>query len=154
MKRLLILTIVFISLISITGCKSKFTYDDMNKVNYETILDMKGSYIVIAYQANCANCEKLKGTIYDYIKYVEKNPTAMPIYAINVNTGVNKKMLLLKDDSYPKNMVGTTNYKNIKVKATPSIMVIKDKTLVKVISDYNTLTPVTDGKAYFKELMK
>ncbi len=154
MKRLLILTIVFISLISITGCKSKFTYDDMDKVNYETILDMKGSYIVIAYQANCANCEKLKGTIYDYIKYVEKNPTAMPIYAINVNTGVNKKMLLLRDDSYPKNMVGTTNYKNIKVKATPSIMVIKDKTLVKVISDYNTLTPVTDGKAYFKELMK
>lgn len=154
MKRLLILTIVFISLISITGCKSKFTYDDMDKVNYETILDMKGSYIVIAYQANCANCEKLKGTIYDYIKYVEKNPTAMPIYAINVNTGVNKKMLLLRDDSYPKNMVGTTNYKNIKVKATPSIMVIKNKTLVKVISDYNTLTPVTDGKAYFKELMK
>lgn len=154
MKRLLILAIVFISLISITSCKSKFNYDDMDKVNYETILDMKGSYIVVAYQANCANCEKLKGTIYDYIKYVEKNPTAMPIYAINVNTGVNKKMLLLRDDSYPKNMVGTTNYKNIKVKATPSIMVIKDKTLVKVISDYNTLTPVTDGKEYFKELMK
>ena len=102
----------------------------------------------------CANCEKLKGTIYDYIKYVEKNPTAMPIYAINVNTGVNKKMLLTKDEEYPKTMIGTSNYKNVKVKATPSIMVIKDKTLVKVISDYNTLTPVTDGKAYFKELMK
>ncbi len=154
MKRLLILMIVFISLISISGCKNKFTYDDMNKVNYETILDMKGSYIVVAYQANCANCEKLKGTIYDYIKYIEDNPAAMPIYAINVNTGVNKKMLLLKDEDYPKNMVGATSYKNIKVKATPSIMVIKNKTLVKVISDYNTLTPVTDGKTYFKELMK
>lgn len=154
MKRLLILMIVFISLISISGCKNKFTYDDMDKVNYETILDMKGSYIVVAYQANCANCEKLKGTIYDYIKYIEDNPAAMPIYAINVNTGVNKKMLLLKDEDYPKNMVGATSYKNIKVKATPSIMVIKNKTLVKVISDYNTLTPVTDGKTYFKELMK
>ena len=153
MKRFLILTIVFISLISITSCKNKFTYDDMDKVNYETILDMKGSYIVVAYQANCANCEKLKGTIYDYLKYVEDNPTAMPIYAINVNTGVNKKMLLLKNEDYPKNMVGATSYTNIKVKATPSIMVIKNKTLVKVISDYNTLTPVTDGKAYFKELM-
>lgn len=154
MKRYLILMILFISLISITSCKKNFKYEDMNKVNYETLLDMKGSYIVIAYQANCANCEKLKGTIYDYIKYVEKNPTAMPIYAINVNTGVNKKMLLTKDEEYPKTMIGTSNYKNVKVKATPSIMVIKDKTLVKVISDYNTLTPVTDGKAYFKELMK
>lgn len=154
MRKYLILFIVFISLISITSCKKNFKYEDMNKVNYETILDMKGSYIVIAYQANCANCEKLKDTVYDYIKYIEKNPTSMPIYAINVNTGVNKKMLLTKDEDYPKNMVGTTNYKNIKVKATPSIMVIKDKTLTKVISDYNTLTPVTDGKAYFKELMK
>lgn len=154
MKRFLILVIVFISLVSISGCKNKFSYDDMNKVNYETLLDLKGSYIVVAYQANCANCDKLKGTVYDYIKYIDDNPDAMPIYAINVNTGVNKKMLLLRNEDYPKNMVGATSYKNIKVKATPSIMVIKNKTLVKVISDYNTLTPVTDGKAYFKELMK
>ena len=154
MKRYLILVIVFISLISISSCKKNFNYSDMDKVNYETILDMKGSYIVVAYQANCANCEKLKGTIYDYMKFVEDHPSSMPIYAINVNTGVNKKMLLTTDEDYPKNMVGTTNYKNIKVKATPSIMVINNKTLTKVISDYNTLTPVTDGKAYFKELMK
>ena len=78
----------------------------------------------------------------------------MPIYAINVNTAINKKMLLLKNEDYPSKMIGATNYKNIKVKATPSIMVIKNKELVKVISDYNTLTPVTDGKTYFKELMK
>ena len=31
---------------------------------------------------------------------------------------------------------------------------LENKTLIKVISDYNTLTPVTDGKEYFKELMK
>ena len=154
MKRFLILIIIFISLISISGCKSKFTYDDMDKVTYETLLDLKGNYIVVAYQANCENCEKLKGTIYDYIKYVEKNPDAMPIYAININMALNKKMLLLKEEDYPTNMIGTTNYKNVKVKATPSIMVINNKTLIKVISDYNTLTPVTDGKAYFKELMK
>ena len=67
---------------------------------------------------------------------------------------INKKMLLLQEEDYPSNMIGTTNYKNVKVKATPSIMVIQNKTLVKVISDYNTLTPVSDGKEYFKELMK
>ena len=154
MKRCLILFIVFISLISISGCKSKFTYDDMDKVTYETLLDLKGSYIVVAYQANCENCEKLKGTVYDYIKYVKKNPTAMPIYAININMALNKKMVLLRDEYYPTNMIGATNYKKVKIKATPSIMVIQNKTLVKVISDYNTLTPVTDGKAYFKDLMK
>ena len=98
MKRFLILVIVFISLVSISGCKNKFSYDDMNKVNYETLLDLKGSYIVVAYQANCANCDKLKGTVYDYIKYIDDNPDAMPIYAINVNTGVNKKMLLLRNE--------------------------------------------------------
>ena len=154
MKRFLILIIIFISLVSISGCKSKFTYDDMKKVTYETLLDLNGSYIVVAYQANCANCEKLKGIVYDYIRYTEKHPDAMPIYAINVNTAINKKMLLLKNEDYPSKMIGATNYKNIKVKATPSIMVIKNKELVKVISDYNTLTPVTDGKTYFKELMK
>ena len=154
MKRFLILIIIFISLISVSSCKNKFTYDDMSKVTYETLLDLKGSYIVVAYQANCANCEKLKGTIYDYIKYIEKNPDAMPIYAINVNMAINKKMLLLQEEDYPSNMIGATNYKNVKIKTTPSIMVIKNKTLIKVISDYNTLTPVTDGKEYFKELMK
>ncbi len=154
MKRFIILLIIFIGFISISGCKNKFSYDDMTKVTYETLLDLKGSYIVVAYQANCDNCEKLKGVVYDYVKYAEKNPDAMPIYAINVNSALNKKMLLLSTESYPSNMLGTTNYKNVKVKATPSIMVIKNKTLEKVISDYNTLTPVTDGKTYLKELMK
>lgn len=154
MKRFLILLIIFISFVSISGCKSKFTYDEMDKVTYETLLDLKGSYIVVAYQANCENCEKLKGVIYDYIKYTEDHPEAMPIYAININMAINKKMLLLSTEDYPSNMIGTTNYKNIKVKTTPSIMVVKNKTLTKVISDYNTLTPVTEGKTFFNELMK
>ena len=78
----------------------------------------------------------------------------MKIYAINVNLAINKKMLLKQTESYPSGMLNSKDYKNIKVKATPSIMVINNKTLVKVISDYNTQTPVTDGNNYFKELMK
>ena len=78
----------------------------------------------------------------------------MPIYAINVNLAINKKMLLSSSDSYPSNMVGTTKYTNIKVKATPSIMVISNGKLEKVISDYNTKTPVSDAQKYFEELMK
>ena len=154
MKRLLILLIVFISLCSLSGCKSKFSYDDMDKVTYETLLNLTGSYIVVAYQADCPNCEKLKDSVAKYIKYANKHDDAMKIYAINVNLAINKKMLLKQTESYPSGMLYTKDYKNIKVKATPSIMVIENKTLVKVISDYNTQTPVTDGNNYFKELMK
>jgi hypothetical protein len=126
----------------------------MDKVTYETLLNLPGSYIVVAYQADCPNCEKLKDSVAKYIKYANKNDDAMKIYAINVNLAINKKMLLKQTESYPSGMLNTKDYKNIKVKATPSIMVINNKTLVKVISDYNTQTPVTDGNNYFKELMK
>lgn len=154
MKKILILIIVFICLLGISSCKEELNYDDMDKVTYETMLNLSGSYIVVAYQANCPNCEKLKGVIAEYIKYAENNKSAMPIYAINVNLAINKKMLLKAGESYPTNMVGTSNYKNIKVKATPAIMVVKNKTLTKLISDYNTSTPVTEGKEYFQSLMK
>jgi thiol-disulfide isomerase/thioredoxin len=126
----------------------------MDKVTYETLLNLPGSYIVVAYQADCPNCEKLKDSVAKYIKYANKNDDAMKIYAINVNLAINKKMLLKQTESYPSGMLNSKDYKNIKVKATPSIMVINNKTLVKVISDYNTQTPVTDGNNYFKELMK
>ena len=154
MKRLLILLIIIISLGSLTGCKNNFSYDDMDKVTYETLLNLPGSYIVVAYQADCPNCEKLKESVADYCKYAEKHDDAMPIYAINVNLAINKKMLLKSTESYPSNMLNTKDYKNIKIKATPSIMVIKNKTLIQVISDYNTTKPVTEGNNYFKELMK
>ena len=94
MKKILILIIVFISLLGISSCKEELNYDDMDKVTYETMLNLTGSYIVVAYQANCPNCEKLKGVIAEYIKYAENNKSAMPIYAINVNLAINKKMLL------------------------------------------------------------
>ena len=113
MKRLLILLIIVISLGSLTGCKNNFSYDDMDKVTYETLLNLPGSYIVVAYQADCPNCEKLKESVADYCKYVEKHDEAMPIYAINVNLAINKKMLLKSTESYPSNMLNTKDYKNI-----------------------------------------
>lgn len=154
MKKILILFVILICLFGVSSCEKEMAYDDMDKVTYETLLNLPGSYIVVAYQANCPNCEKLKSVISDYIDYAEENKSAMPIYAINVNLAINKKMLLKQDESYPSNMVGTTDYKDIKVKATPAIMVVKNKKLTKLISDYNTTTPVTDGKTYFQELMK
>ena len=154
MKKILGSLLLIFVVASLSGCKSKFSYDDMNKVTYETLLNLTGSYIVVAYQADCPNCEKLKDSVAKYIKYANKHDDAMKIYAINVNLAINKKMLLKQTESYPSGMLYTKDYKNIKVKATPSIMVIENKTLVKVISDYNTQTPVTDGNNYFKELMK
>jgi hypothetical protein len=49
--------------------------------------------------------------------------------------------------------MNTTNYKNVKVKSTPALMVVKDHTLIKVISDYSTQRPVTDSKTYLNSLM-
>ena len=41
---------------------------------------------------------------------------------------------------YVTNMVGTSNYKNIKVKATPAIMVVKNKTLTKTLLQVSVKT--------------
>lgn len=154
MRKYLVLLLLIISLFSISSCKNNFTYDEMDKVTYENLLSLPGKYIVVAYQANCPNCEKLLTSVYDYYKFTEKNSSAMKIYAINVNLKINKDMLLKSDDEYPSGMIGTTNYEKVKVKTTPSIMVITNQKLSKVISDYNTERPVTEGKAYFEELMK
>ena len=48
MKKILILIIVFISLLGISSCKEELNYDDMDKVTYETMLNLSGSYIVVA----------------------------------------------------------------------------------------------------------
>ena len=89
MKKILILIIVFISLLGISSCKEELNYDDMDKVTYETMLNLSGSYIVVAYQANCPNCEKLKGVIAEYddsaIIIREKEKTLM-IYKHAIST--------------------------------------------------------------------
>ena len=156
MKKYLFLFLTLLCMINLASCKKKsITYNDLEKVTYENILSLpKGKYIVVAYQANCENCDKLLESVQTYYEFANKHSSAMPIYAINVNLAINKKMLLSSSDSYPSNMVGTTKYTNIKVKATPSIMVISNGKLEKVIYDYNTKTPVSDAQKYFEELMK
>ncbi len=155
MKKLILILIVLVSCFSVSSCKKDdFTYSKLDKVTYENLLSLPGKYIVVAYQANCDNCEKLLPSVAEYYRYTEKNSDAIKIYAININLKINQKMLLTSDQEYPSNMINTTDYTKIKVKATPSIMVISNHKLIKVISDYNTQKPVTDGKAYLEGLMK
>ncbi len=155
MKKWILMLLVLICCFSVSSCKKDdFTYSQLDKITYENLLSLPGKYIVVAYQSNCDNCEKLLPSVADYYRFTEKNDDAMPIYAININLKINQKMLLLSDEEYPTNMMNTTSYKNVKIKATPAIMVITNKKLTKVISDYNTQKPVTDGKAYFEGLMK
>lgn len=155
MKRLLVFLLMF-SLFVLSSCKEKsISYDDLSKVTYEGIFDVTDkAYIVIAYQANCPNCDNLLPVVNDYYKFSKKNKWAMPIYSINVNLTFNKDIVINPDDTYPSDFLGAKDYRSIKVKATPSIIVIDNQTVVKVISDFNTRTPVTDGKAYFKNLMQ
>lgn len=157
MKKYFILLLIFISLFGTSGCSgcdSDITYDDLDKIVYENLLSLPGKYIVVAHQTNCPNCEDLLPMIQDYYDYAKDNEDAIPIYGINVNLKINKDMLLKGSESYPQNMVGTTDYKKVKVKATPSIMVISNGKLIKVISDYTTERPVSEGKAYLQQLMK
>ena len=95
MRKYLVLLLLLISLFSISSCKNNFTYDEMDKVTYENLLSLPGKYIVVAYQANCPNCEKLLTSVYDYYKFTEKNASVMKIYAINVNLKINKDMLTI-----------------------------------------------------------
>lgn len=155
MKKMILILIVLISCLSISSCnKTDFTYSDMNKITYENLLSLPGKYIVVAYQANCSNCEKLLPSVAEYYQYANEHSDAISIYAININLKINQKIILTSDKEYPSEMINATDYTKIKVKATPSIMVIANHKLIKVISDYNTQKPVTDGKAYLEGLMK
>ena len=155
MKKLFVLCLVAVFMLSLQSCKSSMTYDDLDSVTIETILDLpEGSYIVVAYQDNCPNCDDLLGTVESYYKYAKKHEGAMNIYGIDVNLTINQKMILKPDGTYPDDMVGTTNRNHIKVKSTPAIFVIESGQVVKVISDYNETKVVDKAKEYFKELMK
>ena len=152
-KKLLIIMLSLFFIIPFTSCKKNdFNYDDLNKITYENLLNLNGTYLVIGYQANCPNCEKLKDSVSEYVNYL-KDHDGTRIYAININLSINKDVCLLSTDVYPSDMLGTKDYTKIKIKATPSLFVITDHSLVKVISDYNTQKPVTDIKAYLKTLM-
>lgn len=154
MKKMYFFILFLITLFCLSSCKG-FSYDSLNSVTYENLLSLSpSSYIVVAYQANCSNCEKLKDTVEKYYQYAKKNNDAMPIYGINVNLEINNKIQLTSmSDPYPSQMMGTRIYSEVKVKSTPSIMVISGGKLIKVISDYSTQYPVTEGKKYLTGLM-
>ena len=137
-----------------TNCKSNFNYDDLPKITYENVLNLNGEYLVVCYQTNCENCDKLKDIMDEYSKYSLDNSTAMQLYGLSINLSINKKICLLSSESYPSDMMNTTDYTKIKVKSTPSLLVIKNHQLIKVISDYNTEKPVTETKNYLNQLMK
>lgn len=153
MKRFIYIFLSIMAIFTVSGCGKKFSYDSLTDVVYENILSQVDSeYIVVVYQTNCDNCEKLLGTVEKYYKYQEKN-NSMPIYSINANLAINKSMLLTQGETYP-DMDNTSNYKNIKVKSTPAMFIIKNGSVVKIISDYSTVRPVTDGKEYLNKLME
>lgn len=154
MKKIIYLFLTILLLFTFSSCKKKdFDYSNLDSIVYENILNLNGNYIVVAYQANCENCDNLKDTIYDYYNYTKKNDSAMKIYGININLAINKDICLLSTDTYKTDMLNTTDYQNIKVKSTPSLFVINNHKLVKIISDYNTRKPVTDSKTYLNSLM-
>ena len=154
MKRYLVFIFLLLTIISITSCKKKeFSYETLDSIVYENILSLNGDYLVVCYQSNCDNCENLKDTIKTYYNYTKKHSDAMPIYGININLSINKKICLLSSESYPSDMINTDDYTKVKVKSTPALLIISNHKLVKVISDYSTQRPVTDSKAYLNNLM-
>lgn len=157
MKKVFLIFIIIFCLTIIPSCKKKeFSYSSLNQVTYETLLSQDArQYIVIAWQVDCSNCEKLKDTVEEYYKYAKKNKKeAYPIFGLNVNLQENKDMVLPESDSpYPVGMIGATDYTKIKVKTTPTILIIKNGRLLEDISDYSTYYPVTEGKQYLTNLM-
>lgn len=154
-NRFFVICLTFIFVLALQGCKGGMTYDDLDSVVYENMLKLpEGSYIVVAYQDNCPNCDDLMGTVEKYYNYSMKHEGAMKIYGLDVNLTINQGIVLKKDGTYPADMENAKTYKHVKVKSTPAIFVIESGEVVKVISDFNTEKVVDKAKDYFKELMK
>lgn len=160
LKRIILLSLIFISLFNFSGCKKPKKYSDITSTTYEHILKEKGNtdnkYIVIIYSTTCSWCKELESYVLDYYKktstLTSRCSNNLPkLYVLCVDDVVNQGIKASNDDIY-ENFVGTTNYQDIKISAEPALIEVTDKTVTNLISSKTTRRPFTDIKNYLNKL--
>ena len=140
-KKILFLIII---LISLSSCNKKINkYKQLNEIAYSDILLQKEDrYLVYIMSNTCKACEDIKNDIFSYANKAKTNSELPPIYYINISNVSKNNGLVTEDDSSYEYFVGTTNYTDIKITATPALIIITNgKVVITLISSTSLISP-------------
>lgn len=152
-KKILFLIII---LISLSSCNKKINkHKQLNEIAYSDILLQKEDrYLVYIMSNTCKACEDIKNDIFSYAKKAKTNSELPPIYYINISNVSKNNGLVTEDDSSYEYFVGTTNYTDIKITATPALIIITNGKVENFISSKVTQTTKSDIQNYLIDLSK
>ena len=102
----------------------------------------------------CKACEDIKNDIFSYANKAKTNSELPPIYYINISNVSKNNGLVTEDDSSYEYFVGTTNYTDIKITATPALIIITNGKVENFISSKVTQTTKSDIQNYLIDLSK
>lgn len=100
------------------------SYSDYSsyEISYRKMLKQSDDdYYIYIYQTDCSACNSVKATIFDYMEYSESNELKYTLYLLNADDLGSD---LGTDESIT--LIGISDYKEIKITGTPTMLYIKD----------------------------
>ena len=133
----LILILTCITLLS--SCKNKgeviYDYEDVNerKIQWnEIFFPANTGYFVYIYSNNCGHCMNIKQKIINFI-VDDLYPTYIVEFDSNIPISNNV------DDT-----IGATNYNDVKIKGTPTLLMIENHILIMNVAGENQISSIID----------
>lgn len=137
MKKISILS-VLILLFVLTGCSSK-----VKGIQAKNIFTQKEDlYYVYFYKKDCPACENVKPKIYEYVSYsnTKKGRSVPKIYQVDVMTMPN----LNAQEDWKEKILGTHNVLELTIGSTPTLILVQNHSVNKVIVGRNAITQELD----------
>lgn len=147
--------LLIMTLLSLASCSKVNSYKQLNEISYDSILSQKESnYLVYIMSNTCKVCEDIQDDIFSYATKAKQREDMPSMYYINISNVAKNKDIITDDDSSYEYFVGTSNYTDIKITATPALIIIEEGKVEYFISSKNTQTSKSDIKNYLIELSK
>ena len=140
MKKILLLILVILCF-GVSACSKNTDMKGIKNLNEQKIFEQKeDKYYVFFYRDGCSGCEDTKPYILAYIKALKSGnyEGARQIYGVNLSSGNNYLMYVTNKTSGGQGtderfwVDGVTNWEDLKIGSTPSLITIYLKDGVKV----------------------
>lgn len=137
-KKILCLFVLFILIFTLTSCKKE--YKRIKQLDYDEIFSKDGMYYVFIYMNDCAICAQIEEQVYDYYVMAKRNDDYPNLYVINRSKKANYDALTgnCPGDDY-SNLIGCTDYKDIKVCTSPVMLKIRHKIIKEVFDTRSSI---------------
>ncbi len=120
----------------LVGSGAMNSYSDYSQysIGYKSILSKKGSYYVYMYSEDCTHCATLKPYIFQYLsssKNDDDNGVRMYLFCVDEYL----EYIAAEDD----NILGVSDYSELKVSGTPTMMLVEDGTVTNSWASVSTI---------------